>query len=70
MGVQQAYGGVARLVGPLWAGAAFQAFGSASPFWISSALAAGTLVAAAGLQPPARAESSPVAAPAASGPAR
>ncbi|MCB9378501.1 MAG: MFS transporter [Holophagales bacterium] len=67
MGVQQAFGGVARLIGPLWAGAAFQALGPASPFWISSVLVLGTLAAATGLQPPARAESSPVATPAASG---
>jgi len=55
MGVQQAFGGVARLIGPLWAGAAFQAFGPASPLWISSALAAATFAFAAGLAPPARA---------------
>ena len=60
MGVQQAFGGVARLVGPLWAGAAFQAFGPASPFWISSALAAATLAYAGGLVAPAR-RSEPVA---------
>lgn len=54
MGVQQAFGGVARLAGPLWAGAAFQAFGPGAPFWISSALAAATLVWAGGLAAPAR----------------
>lgn len=41
MGVQQAFGGVARMVGPMWAGAAFQHLSPASPFWISAALAAG-----------------------------
>ncbi len=56
MGVQQAYGGASRLVGPLWAGAAFQLFGPASPFWISSGLAVATLLFAAGLARPARAE--------------
>ena len=61
MGVQQAFGGVARLVGPLWAGAAFQSLGASSPLWISSALAAGTLVFAAGLTPPARAAVAAVA---------
>jgi MFS family permease len=64
MGVQQAYGGVARLVGPLWAGAAFQLLGPASPFWISGVLALGTLAVAAGLHPPERAEPAPAAAPA------
>ena len=53
MGVQQAYGGVARLVGPLWAGAAFQGFGPAAPFWISAGLTLGTLAFASGLQAPA-----------------
>jgi MFS family permease len=52
MGVQQAYGGVARLVGPIWAGAAFESFGPAAPFWISSALAVATLLFALGLEAP------------------
>jgi predicted MFS family arabinose efflux permease len=52
MGVQQAYGGVARLLGPVWAGAVFQAFGIGSPFWISAGLAVATLVFALGLEPP------------------
>jgi MFS family permease len=52
MGVQQAFGGVARLVGPLWAGSAFQVWGPGAPFWISSGLAAGTLAFAAGLKGP------------------
>jgi MFS family permease len=37
MGVQQAFGGVSRLVGPIWAGAAFE-IGFGYPFWIASAL--------------------------------
>ena len=37
MGVQQAFGGVARMVGPMWAGAAFQHLSPAAPFWISAA---------------------------------
>lgn len=40
LGVQQAFGGVARMIGPLWAGAAFQEISIASPFWI----AAGTML--------------------------
>jgi len=39
MGVQQAFGGIARMLGPMWAGAAFQHLSPAAPFWISSALA-------------------------------
>ena len=52
MGVQQAFGGVARLLGPVWAGAAFQALGAGSPFWLSAALALATLGLALGLEPP------------------
>ena len=63
MGVQQAYGGVARLVGPIWAGYTFQRFGSGAPFWISCALAIATLVFASGLHtdaaPEARGPASP-----------
>lgn len=38
MGVQQAFGGAARVVGPLWATWAFQQFGPSSPFLIASAI--------------------------------
>jgi len=37
-GVQQAFGGVARMVGPIWAGIAFQHVGIRSPFWIAAAV--------------------------------
>ncbi|MEO7795543.1 MAG: MFS transporter [Thermoanaerobaculia bacterium] len=49
MGVQQAYGGVARLVGPIWAGYTFQRFGPSAPFWVSAGLALATLAFASGL---------------------
>jgi MFS family permease len=62
MGVQQAYGGIARLVGPVWAGAAFETLGVGSPFWISSLLAASTLVFAWGLKPPPHAQRGGIAA--------
>jgi MFS family permease len=52
MGVQQAFGGVARLVGPIWAGAAFQLLGPGAPLWISAALAGATLLFALRLAPP------------------
>ncbi|HSM50987.1 MAG TPA: MFS transporter [Thermoanaerobaculia bacterium] len=39
MGVQQAFGGIARMLGPMWAGAAFQHLSPGAPFWISAALA-------------------------------
>jgi len=38
LGVQQAYGGVARLVGPLWSGLAFQQLGVDAPMWIAAAV--------------------------------
>lgn len=41
MGVQQTFGGIARMAGPLWAGAVFQGIGIRYPFWISAALMLG-----------------------------
>ncbi len=38
LGVQQSYGGVARMLGPLWAGAAFQFLGIRSPFFLAAGL--------------------------------
>jgi multidrug resistance protein len=38
LGVQQSFGGVARMLGPLWAGAAFQYFGIHSPFYLAGGL--------------------------------
>ncbi len=40
MGVQQAFGAVARIVAPLWATPAFQLLGHASPFFIAAAVMA------------------------------
>lgn len=37
MGVQQTFGGVARMLGPLWAGALYQV-GIRYPFWVGAAL--------------------------------
>ncbi len=56
MGVQQAYGGIARLIGPIWAGAAFESIGPGAPFWIASVLAFATLLFALGVQSPRKAE--------------
>ncbi|MEZ5330558.1 MAG: MFS transporter [Thermoanaerobaculia bacterium] len=44
LGVQQAIGGVARMLGPLLAGLAFQHLGSGSPFWLAAGLIAVTLL--------------------------
>ncbi len=38
LGVQQSFGGVARMIGPLWAGAAFQYLGIRSPFYVAAGL--------------------------------
>jgi multidrug resistance protein len=35
LGVQQSFGGVARLIGPLWAGAAFDRLSIGAPFWLA-----------------------------------
>jgi predicted MFS family arabinose efflux permease len=41
MGVQQLFGGVSRMLGPLWAGLVFQTIGMQYPFWIAAALMLG-----------------------------
>ncbi len=38
LGVQQAFGGISRMVGPLWAGAIFQGVGIRSPFFLAAGL--------------------------------
>ena len=38
LGLQQSFGGVARMIGPLWAGAAFQFLGIRSPFYLAAGL--------------------------------
>jgi MFS family permease len=43
MGVQQAYGGIARVIVPLWAGFAYDHFGRSVPFVTSSLLVMGSL---------------------------
>jgi MFS family permease len=53
MGVQQTFGGVARLIAPLWAGLAFQELGISSPFFLGAAITAVTFVFVLGLEPPA-----------------
>jgi MFS family permease len=40
LGLQQAMGGVARMVGPIWAGALFQHLGWSAPFYVSAVLMA------------------------------
>ncbi len=38
LGVQQAFGGIARVIAPIWATAAFQGLGIGVPFWIAAAV--------------------------------
>lgn len=38
LGVQQAFGGVSRVLGPLWATVAFQFVSVSSPFWLAAGL--------------------------------
>lgn len=51
MGVQQSFGGVSRLIGPVWAGAAFEHLGEPIPFWLAGALVLLTGVFSLRLQP-------------------
>jgi MFS family permease len=59
MGLQQTFGGVARIVGPLWAGIAFDHLGMRVPFFTAAAVVLGTILLGLGLdrfaarQPPA-----------------
>jgi multidrug resistance protein len=49
LGVQQAFGGVARLVGPMWAGALFE-IGPGVPFWAGACIMAAISVPAFALR--------------------
>lgn len=51
MGVQQSFGGSSRLLGPVWAGAAFQYLGHPVPFWIASGLVLATAIFSLRLHP-------------------
>jgi multidrug resistance protein len=47
MGVQQAFGGVARVIGPIWSTAAFQGLGPHVPFYIASSIVVAVVLLAA-----------------------
>jgi nitrate/nitrite transporter NarK len=51
MGVQQSYGGAARVLFPLLAGWTFQHLGVGYPFWTSAVLVLGTLFLSFGIAP-------------------
>lgn len=50
MGVQQTFGGMARVVGPIWAGFAYDYLGKGVPFYTGAALAAFTIVIGLGIE--------------------
>jgi MFS family permease len=64
MGVQQAYGGLARVLVPLWAGFAYDHFGRSVPFLTSSALVLGSLFLGLGVDDGRRVRATPAAEPA------
>lgn len=51
LGVQQAFGGVSRLLGPIWAGAVFQHIAPGVPFWMGGGLVLLTALFALRLHP-------------------
>ena len=51
LGVQQAFGGMSRLLGPIWGGAVFQHVGQGVPFWLSGGLVLATALFALRLRP-------------------
>lgn len=50
LGVQQTYGGLARVAYPLLAGALSDHFGEGAPFWLSAAMVASTIAMGIGLE--------------------
>ncbi|MGH9324869.1 MAG: hypothetical protein ACRD3V_33925, partial [Vicinamibacteria bacterium] len=51
LGVQQAFGGMARIFGPIWAGAAFEKLGPSVPFEVAGAVVLGVSFLAARVRP-------------------
>ncbi|HEX2077301.1 MAG TPA: MFS transporter [Longimicrobium sp.] len=62
MGVQQSFGGAARVLAPLWAGFTFDHWGTGYPFWTSAALVLGSLFLTFGIDPGAARGGTPAAA--------
>ena len=62
MGVQQSFGGVARVIGPLWAGWAYDNLGMGVPFWTGAVLVLGTLLLGMGMEEYTRPKETAVAA--------
>jgi multidrug resistance protein len=51
LGVQQAFGGVARILGPIWSGAAFEKLGPGVPFQVAGLVVFGVSMLAARVRP-------------------
>ncbi|RMH18110.1 MAG: MFS transporter [Acidobacteria bacterium] len=51
LGVQQAFGGTSRLLGPIWAGAVFQHAGPQATFWLAGGVVLAAVLAALRLHP-------------------
>ncbi len=51
LGVQQAFGGIARIFGPIWAGAAFERLGPGVPFEVAGVVVFGVALLAARVRP-------------------
>lgn len=54
LGVQQGFGGVARMIGPIWSTAVFQHVGYAAPFWLAAGLMGLVVLISLGVRSPAR----------------
>ncbi len=52
LGVQQAFGGVARVAGPIWATAVYQGFGARVPFFIAAGIVAIAVILTFLVKPP------------------
>jgi hypothetical protein len=50
MGVQQTFGGAARVIAPIWAGWAYDHLGRGVPFWTSGILVLGALLLGLGME--------------------
>lgn len=59
MGVQQSFGGMARVVAPLYAGWAFDHLGAGVPFWTGAVLVVGTIFMGFGIEEYTRAKPQP-----------
>lgn len=62
LGVQQGFGGVARMLGPIWSTAVFQHVGLAAPFWMAGGLMAVVVLISLGVHPPPSTRREPAAA--------